>query len=266
MRQDAVTLQRFYDGALGRAASRILAGKLTDLWGETRGLSVLGLGYALPVLEPFRGGASRIVAAVPHEHGPVTWDCAGRGNASVSVGDFRLPFPDGMFDRVIILHGLEESGDPRAYLREIWRVTAPEGRIVLATSNRSGWWSRATRTPFGHGRPWSRSQLLNLLSIGLFQVTASTSALYMPPFSSRLFTEAAEGWEAIGRVFLPGLGGVVLVEAVKRLYASTGGGAAAPVTEKIRVARPVTSNRRKSIDAPANTHNSSSETNSPGRA
>ena len=264
MRQDAVTLQRFYDGPLGRSASRVLAGKLTDLWGDARGLSLLGLGYALPVLEAFRGGPSRVIAAVPHEHGPVSWDHAGRGNASVSVGDMRLPFPDGMFDRVIVLHGLEESGDPRAYLREIWRVTAPEGRIVLAASNRSGVWSRATRTPYGHGRPWSRSQLLNLLSIGLFQVTASTSALYMPPYSSSLFTEAAEGWEAIGRVFLPGLGGVVLVEAVKRLYASTGGGAVAPVTEKIRVVRPLTSNGRESIDAPANTDNSSNETTHSG--
>ncbi len=51
MRQDAVTLERFYASALGRAAARVLAGKLTDLWGDASGLSMLGLGYALPVLE-----------------------------------------------------------------------------------------------------------------------------------------------------------------------------------------------------------------------
>ena len=249
MRQDAVTLERFYDAPLGRAAARVLSGRMTDLWGEARGLSMLGLGFAIPVLDAFGEAPSRIVAAVPHEHGAVKWDYSGRGNASVSVTDDRLPFPDGMFDRVIVLHGLEEAGNPRTYLREIWRVTAPEGRIVLAASNRSGLWSRATRTPFGHGRPWSRSQLMNLLSSGLFQVTASTSALYMPPMQASLVTSAAEGWETIGGLFAPGFGGVVLVEAVKRLYASAGGGAAAPVTEKVRISRPVTSQGRESIDA-----------------
>ena len=245
MRQDAVTLQRFYAAPLGQAVTRILSAKLTDLWGDARGLSMLGLGYALPVLEAFGSSPSRVVAGVPYDHGPVAWDYSGRGNAAVTVGDLRLPFPDGMFDRVIVLHGLEETGNPRIYLRELWRITAPEGRIVLAASNRSGLWSRATRTPFGQGRPWTRAQLMNLLSIGLFQVTASTSALYMPPVSTGLVTSAAEGWEIMGRFFAPGLGGVVLVEAVKRLYASPGGGAVAPVTEKVRIARPVATNQRE---------------------
>ena len=52
--------------------------------------------------------------------------------------------------------------------------------------------------------------------------------------------------EVMGRMLAPGLGGVVLVEAVKRLYASPGGGATAPVTEKVRLARPVTGNGRES--------------------
>ena len=50
---------------------------------------------------------------------------------------------------------------------------------------------------------------------------------------------------SIGRLVAPGLGGVVLVEAVKRLYASPGGGAVAPVTEKVRIARPAASQRRE---------------------
>ena len=221
MRQDAVTLERFYASDLGKAAARILSGKLTDLWGESKGLSVLGLGYALPVLDAFSAGPRRMIAAVPHEHGPVKWDYSGRGNAAVAVGD------------------------PRAYLREIWRVTAPEGRIVLTAANRAGLWSRATRTPFGHGRPWTRSQLSNLLSTGLFQVTASSSALYMPPTDLGLVTSAAEGWEAMGRFIAPGIGGVVLIEAVKRLYAPPKGGTAAPVTDRVRIARPARAARRE---------------------
>lgn len=245
MRQDAVILERFYASPLGRAAARILSGKLTDLWGDAKGQTMLGLGYAIPVLEAFSEGPRCVMAAVPFEHGPVSWAGQGRGNAAVAVGDPRLPFPDGLFDRVIVLHGLEEAGEPRAYLREIWRVTAPEGRVVLAAANRAGLWSRATQTPFGQGRPWTRSQLSNLLSGGLFQVTASSSALYMPPVNQGFVASAAEGWEVIGRAFTPGLGGVVLIEAVKRLYAPPNGGTAAPVTDRIRLARPARASRRE---------------------
>jgi SAM-dependent methyltransferase len=244
MRQDAVSIERFYASPLGEAASRILSGKLADLWGDARGLSVLGLGYALPIVGAFGTEPARIACAVPHEHGPVYWNYSGRGNSAVSVDDPRLPFPDGLFDRVVVLHGLEEAADSRVYLREIWRVTAPEGRIVLAAANRRGFWARATQTPFGYGRPWSRSQLTSLLSGGLFHVTASTGALYMPPVAIGLVSSAAEGWEAIGRYILPGLSGVILVEAVKRLYAPPGGGAGAPVTERLTIARPARATRR----------------------
>ncbi len=241
MRQDAVSLERFYAAPLGRAAASILAGKVTDLWGDARGLSLLGLGYALPVLDAFGAGPARIIAGVPYEHGAAPWAASARGNASVAIGDLRLPFADGQFDRVLVLHGLEETSEPAAYLREIWRVTAPEGRVVLAAANRIGLWSRATETPFGNGRPWTRAQLIRLLTSGLFQVTASTSAVYMPPVNIALVTSAAEGWEMLGRVVAPGLGGVVLVEAVKRLYIPPPGGNRAPVTERFRGLKPATS-------------------------
>lgn len=242
MRQDVISLERFYASRLGQAASGILRGKVIDLWEDARGLDMLGLGYALPMLEAFRARPGRLVAAIPHEHGPAHWDPEGRGNATVAVGDLRLPFADGQFDRIVVLHGLEETSDPRAYLREIWRITAPEGRIVITATNRLGLWSRATQTPFGQGRPWTRGQLTQLLSSGLFQVTASSSALYMPPVGWPIVSSAAEGWEVLGRTLSPGLGGVVLVEAVKRLTIPPRGGNLAPVTERRRAYRPASAN------------------------
>lgn len=234
MRQDGVSLQRFYDSSLGEAAARTLRTKLTDLWGGASGLSMLGLGYSLPLLDAFAATTSCCIAALPKEYGPVSWSSTGRGNAALSVNEQRLPFHDETFDRIIVLHGLEEAASPQSYMREIWRVTAPEGRIVLAATNRAGLWARATRTPFGHGRPWSRAQLISLLSSGLFQVTASTHALHMPPIRWQLITAASEGWEVMGRLGAPGLGGVVLVEAVKRLYAKPGSGTHEPVLDRVR--------------------------------
>lgn len=233
MRQDTISIDRFYRTGLGRAAGKLLARRLTDLWGETDALSVLGIGFPEPVLEGFCSKARRCVAVMPDAGGHFRWDATGRGNATVMAPQNRLPFADGLFDRVILLHGLEEADSPRALRREIWRVMAPEARIVVAATNRRGLWAFAERTPFGHGRPWTRRQLSGFLADGSFQVTASTHALFVPPIDQTIVTAAAEGWERVGEWVVPGLGGVVLVEAVKRLYIEPGG-AVAPAVRAVQ--------------------------------
>jgi 2-polyprenyl-3-methyl-5-hydroxy-6-metoxy-1,4-benzoquinol methylase len=46
-----------------------------------------------------------------------------------------LPFADGAFDVIIIKHIVEHLPDPAKALREIGRVTAPGGILILATPN-----------------------------------------------------------------------------------------------------------------------------------
>ena len=50
---------------------------------------------------------------------------------------FRKGFSTGSF----LLHALEEADSPRQLLREAWRILAPEGRIVVAVTNRRSMWS-----------------------------------------------------------------------------------------------------------------------------
>lgn len=255
MRQDIVSIKRFYQTPLGWAVAHRVGVKLSDLWGaDIKGQSVLGLGYASPVLEAMGDTPRRRISAIPQDCGTDHWKPSVRGNANVVVDELRLPFADGQFERTVVMHGLEECQDPRAYLREIWRVTAPEGRIVLIAPNRTGLWSRATRTPFGHGRPWSRPQLINLLSNGMFQVTASSHILYMPPINSRLFTSAVDAWDTVGRWALPGLGGVVMVEAVKRLFASPRDGVKSPALKLVKPARTVRPASRNHVREDGSNH------------
>ena len=49
--------------------------------------------------------------------------------------------------------------NPRELLREMWRVLAPNGRLLIVVPNRRGLWARVDTTPFGYGSPFSRSQL-----------------------------------------------------------------------------------------------------------
>lgn len=230
MRQRASDLENFYASSLGETACYLLLRRLNDLWGDCANQTVLGMGYAHPLLAGLSLTAKSAVAVTPHLGAASYWAGTDRGVSTCIAEEDRLPFADGSFDRVILLHAVEEAESPRAVMREAWRVLAPEGRALIIVANRKGLWSLSEGTPFGHGRPWTRRQLIQWLNDHLFQVTASTTALHLPPINWRFLTHAADGFENFGGLAVPGLGGAVMVEAIKHLYAKPGSGAAAPVT------------------------------------
>jgi SAM-dependent methyltransferase len=220
MRVDVLALQRFYASPLGEATQRAAARRLSALWPHADGLDLLGIGYPTPYFGAFRAGARRTVAMMPGEQGAEPWPA--EGSVLTALADeARLPFMDALFDRVLIVHSLEEAATPHALLREVWRVMAPEGRLVVIAANRWSFWAQSGSTPFGHGRPYSRTQLAGLLSDALFEPVASSRALFAPPSTWSPFVRAAEAFERVGEVIWPAQGGLVLMEAVKRLYATT---------------------------------------------
>lgn len=218
MRVDVLALQRFYASSLGGAARRMAGRRLEALWPNADGLDVLGLGYATPYLERFLGRARRVVAWMPAAQGAERWP-GGAASLTALSEETRLPFIDACFDRVLIVHALEEAENVRPLLREVWRVMAPEGRLVVIAANRWSLWAQADATPFGHGRPYSRHQLAALLADSMFEPVASARALYVPPHNWA--AGAADGFERVGELVWPAQGGLVLMEALKRLYAET---------------------------------------------
>jgi SAM-dependent methyltransferase len=220
MRVDVLALQRFYASPLGEAARRAASRRLSALWSHADGLDVLGIGYPTPYLGPLRERARRAVALMPAEQGAEPWP-AERTVLTALADEARLPFMDAVFDRVLIVHAMEEAAAPHALLREVWRIMAPEGRLVVIAANRWSWWAQSGATPLGHGRPYSRTQLAALLSDAMFEPVASSRALYAPPTTWTPFVRAADAFEWVGELVWPALGGLVLMEAVKRLYATT---------------------------------------------
>jgi SAM-dependent methyltransferase len=218
MRVDVLALQRFYASPMGEAARRAAARRLAALWPSANGLDVLGVGYAAPYLDRFRDSARRVTAMMPAAQGAEPWP-ANALVATALADETRLPFMDAVFDRVLLVHALEECDAVHAMLREIWRVMAPEGRLVAIVSNRWSLWAQSDVSPFGYGRPYSRTQLASLLSDSMFEPIVSARALYMPPWGWA--AGAADAFESVGELVWPAQGGIVLMEAVKRLYAST---------------------------------------------
>ena len=116
--------------------------------------------------------------------------------------------PTRAVDRVLLVHALEMTHDPAALLREVWRVLASGGRLLAVVPNRRGLWARMDTTPFGHGRPYSRSQINQLLRETWFTPTGWSEALYVPPVARGWFLRSAVAWERTGATLSAPFAGV----------------------------------------------------------
>ena len=159
---DVVDLRAFYASPLGHVARRFVGDVALRFWPDVRGLRVAGIGFAVPYLALLREGTERTLALMPATQGVVNWPSSGL-SASVLVEPTALPLPDASIDRIMVIHALEESESPEELLEEVWRVLGPGGRVLAVVPSRRGLWARMDTTPFGHGRPYSRSQLEALM-------------------------------------------------------------------------------------------------------
>ncbi len=220
MRQDVITLENFYTTRLGKTVSSTLADRVRALWGPLAKDQLLGFGFATPLLQEIGQDADMCMAAMPGAQGALTWSNQPGLINTVLCEEERLPFCDTVFSHLIVMHGLEEAYAPQRLLQECWRIMAPEGRILIIATNRLGLWSHAEHTPFGQGRPWSKQQLINALSDARFQMTAWSYSLHFPPISWSPALNLHGGWEKIGDRLTRFMGGVILIEAKKRLHAA----------------------------------------------
>ncbi len=214
---DVVDLRTFYDAPLGQVARRILGAAVAERWRGVAGLSVLGIGYAGPYLDPFRGEAERVLAFMPDVQGVVHWPLDGPSASALAISTM-LPLPDQCVDRVLLVHALETEHAPAELLSEVWRVLRPGGSMIAVVPNRRGLWARMDTTPFGEGRPYSRSQLTGLLRDSLFSPIFWAEHLYVPPIPRRMFLGAAGAWERLGAGLSLPFSGVHLVEATKLMF------------------------------------------------
>ena len=219
MSADTHEATEFYTTARGAVAARLLRERLALLWPDLAGQSVLGIGYASPYLRLWREHADRCIALTPAQIGVARWP-AGAPNLSCTAEEDALPFVDLSFDRVILVHGLEAAENVRGLLREVWRVLKDDGRLLIVAPNRRGMWAHLESTPFGHGEPYSASQVGRLLAASLFRVERRDTALYLPPTNLRLLLRSAKLLERTGRRLLSGFAGVTITEAVKDVYAA----------------------------------------------
>lgn len=219
---DVVDLREFYHTALGQAACRLISARLRELTQAKTGQTVMGLGYTMPYLEEFVPSDALGLSFNMARQGVIHWPPDGPSRSAL-VDEDNLPLLESMVDIALVVHGLEFADAPLEMLHEIWRVMAPQGRLLLVVPNRRGVWAAAESSPFGHGRPFSRTQITDLLKEVRFSVTEWRTALFMPPVSRRTVLKAGPAIDQLGQRLMPGFAGVTIVEAMKQVYAFSSG-------------------------------------------
>jgi len=215
---DAIDLRDFYATPLGGVARRMIRRRIRDMWPDVTGMDVLGLGFTTPYIRAFQEDAARVLAAMPAAQGVLHWPADAKGLTTL-IDEVDLPFADVSMDRILLVHALESSENVRPMMREVWRVLAGGGHLMVVVPNRRGLWARFERTPFGRGRPYSSSQLSMELRENMFTPIRTERALFLPPTRSRMVQSSASAIEEIGRRWFPAFSGVTIIEATKQIYA-----------------------------------------------
>lgn len=210
------------------------------------------MGYATPFLYPYKSEAERVIALMPAQQGIIHWPHEGPGLVGLT-DETVLPLPDGSIDRLLWVHGLENTNQTDQVLKEFWRVLTSTGKLLVIVPNRRGMWTRTEKTPFGYGQPYSDHQLVQVLRENMFTPGTKSGALYMPPSRLRLNMRLAETTEKIGARWWEGFSGVRIMEAEKQVFALTEASKKKQRRRRpviIPAARPITSGtvRRKAAD------------------
>jgi len=246
----AYDLKAFYNTRLGRAARGILNDRIAEIWPECKSMRVMGSGYATPYLHRLSPDAERVFALMPRGAGAHHWPSGNQNKNCVLLADTAaIPIETNSLDRVLIVHDLEHCEHVNENLSEVWRLLKSNGRLLVIAPNRSGFWARSDKTPFGQGRPFSTSQICNLLRDNKFVHERTEEALFMPTSAYPPFLKLANTFEKIGKTAFPLLAGVHMIEASKQLYARADKGSGSAIVTKAKhglIPKPAISSKTRS--------------------
>lgn len=218
MHYDLTELDQFYETPLGQAIATSIKHHVEDLWQTPLAKEQQGLliGYPFPFLcsEKHHNFFWQTSPHLGARHWP-----SENASRTVLADDYALPFAEQFFDRILIAHTLETSSYPQEFLSEIHRVLTSRGRAIFIVPNRTGFWIKSEKTPFGMGRPYSVGQLKQSLKEIGFTSNQVRRAGFFPPWE--IMTKIAPYCDQLGQGFCSALGGINIIEVSKNVYSVT---------------------------------------------
>ncbi len=138
-----------------------------------------------------------------------------------------LPLASDSIDGVVLPHTLDFSSDPHQLVREVERVLIPEGKVLLSGFNPWSQWGvgRLFRRRSG-SMPWcshffSQKRVQDWFSLLGFDLEEVTYLHYRPPIHNQMVMQKLAFLEPLGQQAWPMLGGVYVMQAVKRTTTMT---------------------------------------------
>ena len=130
-----------------------------------------------------------------------------------------LPFRESSFDLIVCVHALERSGEASKFFNEIFRVLAPEGRLVLLGLNPWGpWWLRrkACFQQLGEFKPLTIAQIKKYVMPHAV-IDRGRFGVYCPSFSEDPHRLTRWAWcEKAGDRWWPAMANSFMLSAVKK--------------------------------------------------
>ncbi|WDR04612.1 methyltransferase domain-containing protein [Devosia rhodophyticola] len=217
MTSDVKRLIEYYKSPLGRISRTLVREQIVGLADDVAGKRILGLGFATPYLRFTLEKAERVIAFMPQRQGASAWPREGPSH-TVLCDPLEMPLTDAAIDLTIAVHAFEHIADAEELMRELWRITAPNGELIIVVPRRRGIWAQRDTTPFGQGNPYSAGQLEKLLRDHSFVPVGWRDGLFLPPFQSSLVLKSVRFFERAGRLFGPTFSGVICVRARKQAF------------------------------------------------
>jgi len=225
VRPDVLSLHRFYQSPVGVSVSQLIQLCIQPMW-NAPAMPLFGLGYPLPYLDlmavsderPASNNISKAnYALMPAAQGVCHWPTL-QESATALVDEYHMPIADSSIDRLLVIHAIEYSDRPAHLFREIWRTMAPGGQVIAVVPNRRRTWSALDTTPFGHGQPYSRSQISSLMRDQMLPPEQWDTALMVPPLNwpgaAGMMKVMERSLHSLGK----NLGGALIISARKQVY------------------------------------------------
>ena len=228
---DGRGLSEFYDSPMGQRTRRLILRRLRQFWPNPKGRRVLGYGFARPYLRAFLPEAERGIAAMPGVAG------CGRRLAQGEMPHHPDRGRRAAFSRRLLRSRFwwcmawRKREGLRPLLRQLWRVLAPEGRLLIVAPNRASLWAQMERSPFGHGRPFSRSELDAIAAGRDVRARAMAARALCAAHRQQGADQQRHGLGTVRRAIFSGAGRRAYRRSPKSLYAP-----ATPVTARARTA------------------------------
>jgi SAM-dependent methyltransferase len=219
MVHDVLQLQRFYETPLGQLIQAEGSKKLQKIWPSSKGLTVLGLGFAVPFLSNFLEQADRVSAVMPARQGIMAWPAHGPNHVFLA-DECNLPLRDRSVDRMIVIHAFRTVQQKKECLREIWRVLADDGKAIFIMANQFSLRNQSLKQIFGQENTENPYIFRQELKESFF-VPTQTIQWVIPshPFLSSLkLYQRISSSLSLGSLFP--FSDILMVEAIKQIYAA----------------------------------------------